>query len=184
MGGGGQTTSDFAIADVALGMTFEDAVELYPDARLVPAVPNCHRFGKAIRLPDRTPRILRYEGAAGDLTMRFDPLVAGGRLARILFDRPVDPEAFDIQATVARLEARYGRYDRLLKRRKMEPAGRVVGFEWHGPGGALFRVELREDYTDPAYVLRLTYLALAPKAQRRRDTAMAPSPCDTPLAAD
>ncbi|MDH3666052.1 MAG: hypothetical protein OEN23_03890 [Paracoccaceae bacterium] len=169
---------DFTIAGLTLGTDFKAALVIYPDAQLEYAAPNCYRFGQAIKLPQQTPRILRGKALSGALRMHFDPPVDGGRLSRIEFDRPVDPQTFDIQAVVDRLERQYGSYDRQLLRRKMEPAGRVVGFEWHQEGRATLRVELREDHSEQMNYLRLKFLAWSPSKSRRHEVRKKQSPCD------
>ena len=94
--------------------------------------------------------------------MNFEPPYAGGKLSRIHFDRAVDASKFDIRKLLDTLSMRYGAYDRILHRRKMEPAGRIVGFEWRSADGATLRVVLRNDHRNNSESLRLSFLARSP----------------------
>lgn len=155
-------TKSFAIKGAALGMGLEHALKIFPTAQIAPEAANCHNYGRAIRLPELTRRVLRVLDDDGDLTLNFDPPYAGGWLARIYYDQPVDPATFNMDNLLEELKERYGAYDRILYRRKMEPAGRIVGFEWRNTGGATLRVVLRNDYRNNGDNLHLSFLARSP----------------------
>lgn len=162
-----RASNAFAVEDVALGMKTERVLQIYPTAKINPEVANCHRNGRAINVPEMTKRVIRHTVEKGDLTMRFDPPYAGGRLSRIYFDRSVELSSFDFRELLNRLIARYGGYERVLHRRKMEPAGRLAGYEWRGADGATLRVELRNDYRSEDNYLRLSFLARMAAAKHR-----------------
>lgn len=160
---GDQRSQDgFAVVGVTLGMGIEHVLKIYPAAKIEREAANCYSYGRAISVPELTRRVLRYNDDEGDLTMNFEPPHAGGRLSRIHYDRSVNPATFDIGELIGRLSTRYGAYDRILHRRKMEPAGRIVGFEWRSADGTTLRVVLRNDYRDSGDSLRLSFLARVP----------------------
>ena len=171
---------DFAIAHVALGIRFEEVLTVYPNAQPERAAPNCHRFGQPIWLPERTPRVVRHNIRSENLALHFDAPAEGGKLNRIEYDRPVDPTTFNIRTFIDRLKSRYGPYDWQLLRRKMEPAGRVIGFEWRQLGRATLRVELREDHSEDDNYFRLKSLAWSTVERQRHDAMKKQSPCSIP----
>ncbi len=156
---GDRAPGDFEIKGVALGMDLKRVLEIYPEARISRTEADCYRFGQPIRVPELTSHIVRVKRQSGDLVMHFDSSSRGGGLSRIRLDQPVDPLTFKIDAVVERLTTHYGAYDRVLLRRKMEPAGRDIGFEWRRENRATLRIELRNDYSYPADSLRLSFLA-------------------------
>lgn len=178
--GNGHMPRPFKVEKAALGMTIGRVLEIYPDAEITLAEPSCFHLGNPIRVPQLTSRIVRRKSEVGEMVMRFDPPIRGGRLSRILLDRPVDRSTFDIDAVVTRLSGAYGVYDRILFRRKMEPAGRIVGFEWRKGSGATLRVELRNDFSSPARSLRLSILARSPVQPRVRAARIRSRLCNDP----
>ena len=149
----------FAIGGIALGMDFESVLKIFPTATAERAVANCYDYGRAVSVPARTRRTLLHRDNAGTLTLSFEPPNAGGRLSRIHLDRPVYPSTGGIQKLLDRLLARYGPYDQILHRRKMEPAGRIVGFEWYNVDGATLRAVLRNIYDNGSHGIHLSILA-------------------------
>lgn len=153
--------NSFAVAGVELGMGFERVRDIYPASEIEEQAANCYRYGVAIKDASMARRVLLQRTDTGVLVMTFASPRRGGRLTRIHYDHRVDPATFNFRALLTRLTARYGSHDQVLHRRKMEPAGRIIGFEWHGPAGARLRVVLRNDHhTSPAAV-RLSFLARA-----------------------
>lgn len=155
----GRNQAGFAVAGVALGMDFESVLKVYPTARIERAVVNCYNFGRPVSVPVHTRRTLRHRYKAGLLTLDFEPQSAGGGLSRLHYDLGFEPSAGGIRKLLDRFLAQYGPYDRILHRRKMEPAGRIVGFEWHNADGATLRVVLRRDYDNGSGGIRLSILA-------------------------
>ncbi len=163
-----QSPNPFAVAGVALGMDFESALKIYPSAIVERQAANCYSYGQAIRAPTLTRRVLRHRSDRGDLTLNFEPPRVGGRLSRIHYDRPVDPSGAGVRELLDRLLTLYGPHDRVLHRRKMEPAGRIVGFEWQGTDGASLRVVLRNDYANGGDNIRLSVFAKSPVPRSAR----------------
>jgi len=157
----------FTVAGVALGMEFGSVVALYPAAKIDDEAANCYSYGRRINIPALTRHVLRHHDDIGDLTLRFAPPSDGGRLSGIHYDRPVDRSTLSIRELVDDLSARYGPYDRILHRRKMEPAGRIVGFEWLRSDGATLRAVLRQDFGNGSDEIRMTLLARSTAAASR-----------------
>ena len=135
--------AEFGVAGVSLGMEIEQVLKIYPAAKIERPPANCYSYGQAISIPTLTRRILRHHDSNGNLTLDFAPPSAGGKLSRVHYDRPVKLSPTEIRTLIERFSAHYGAYDRILRRRKMEPAGRIVGFEWQRVDGATLRVTLR-----------------------------------------
>ncbi|MGH1478832.1 MAG: hypothetical protein ACRBM6_08945 [Geminicoccales bacterium] len=154
-----RTQAEFSAAEVALGMDIEQVLKIYPDAKIERPVANCYSYGRAISIPALTRHILRHHDNNGNLTLGFAPAQAGGKLDRIHYDRPVSLSPAEIRTLIERLSVRYGPYDRILRRRKMEPAGRIVGFEWQRVDGATMRVVLRHDFGHGGNAMRLNVVA-------------------------
>lgn len=154
-----EIAAEFGIARVALGMDIEQVLQIYPAAKIERPAANCYSYGQAISIPALTRRILRHDDSKGSLTLDFAPPSAGGKLDRIHYDRPANLSPAEIRTLIERLSARYGPYDRILRRRKMEPAGRIVGFEWQRVDGAIFRVVLRHDFGHGGDSMRLSVVA-------------------------
>lgn len=154
-----QTAAEFGIAGVALGMDIEQVLNIYPAAKIERPVANCYSYGQAISIPGLTRRILRHHDRNGNLTLDFAPPNAGGKLAQVYYDRPISLSPAEIRKLIERLSTRYGPYDRILRRRKMEPAGRIVGFEWLRVDGATLRVVLRHDFGHGDDSMRLNVVA-------------------------
>ncbi|MDH3740815.1 MAG: hypothetical protein OER56_04385 [Hyphomicrobiales bacterium] len=165
----------FAVAGVALGMDYERVRTIYPASEVEEQAANCYRYGSAVRDPSMTRRVLRHRGYAGVLTMTFASPRRGGRLLRIHYDRRVDPSGFEARQLLDGLTTQYGAYDRILHRRKMEPAGRIIGFEWLKPGGASLRVILRNDHHAGPDALHLSFLARS--AVRKPQSGRHPVQC-------
>ncbi len=106
-----------------------------------------------------TINTLQHNEEKGDLVMKFAPVHLGARLSHIFYDRPVSKEKFNMRRFVGDLTEKYGPYNQILYRRKMEPAGRIIGFEWRNTEGATLRVELRNDYRSDGSDTRLSVLA-------------------------
>ena len=163
----------FVVSGVALGMQFEQVLKIYPTSVVENRVTKCYSKGRPISLPELTRRIVRYKDDEGELTMSFEPPFVGGRLSRIDYDRALISSKFDTRNLLDELVAQYGSPDRILHRRKMEPAGRIVGFEWHNTNAATLRVVLRNNHHNASDNLQLTFLAIAPsrKLQLNRRTS-------------
>lgn len=151
--------TEFGAAEVALGMDIEQVLKIYPAAKIERPAANCYSYGRAISIPALTRHILRHHDDNGNLTLDFAPAQAGGKLDRIHYDRPVSLSPVEIRTLIERLSARYGPYDRILRRRKMEPAGRIVGFEWQRADDATLRVVLRHDFGRGGDAMRLNIVA-------------------------
>lgn len=161
-GGSDRVQSNFTIANVALGMDFDSAFKIYPTASVQREAASCYSFGQSIILPARAHRTLRIQENSGVLTLDFEPSGAGGRLHRILYDRVIERPTVDVRLLLDGLSTRYGPHVRTLYRRKMEPAGRIIGFEWQQHGGATLRAELRHEYRNGADEIHLSLLARLP----------------------
>lgn len=136
-----QKQVDYVVAGVALGMDFENVRQIHP----------------AIKAPKVASRDIRLGFERGVLTLTFGSQRFGGKLTRIKLNRPVDPTTTQARRLLEHFVSRYGPYDRILYRRKMEPAGRIIGFEWKILDKSSLRVILRKD---PDYKgLRLSILA-------------------------
>lgn len=151
--------SSFAVAGVELGMGFERVRDIYPVSEIKEQAANCYRYGVAIKDVSTARRVLLQRTDAGVLAMTFASPRRGGKLTRIHYDRRVDPANFKFRELLTRLTARYGSHDRVLHRRKMEPAGRIIGFEWQGRDGASLRVVVRNDHHISPAAVRLSFLA-------------------------
>ena len=151
----------FTIAGLALGMDAKSVLQVLPGAEAADVVAYCYSYGRAVVMPALTRRTMRHRDGAGALSLSFASAGSGGRLSRIRYDRPGDASAAGIRELLAALSARYGPPDRILYRRKMEPAGRIVGYEWRGHDGAVLRVVLRRDRGGDG--VRLSFLASSAK---------------------
>lgn len=170
----------FAVEGVALRMKLERVLKIYPTAKINPEVANCHRNGRAMKIPELSRHVIRHTVKQGDLTMDFEPAYAGSRLSRIYYDRPVDVSKFDLRGLLNRLLMQYGAYDQVLHRRKMEPAGRIIAYEWRSIDGASLRVALRNDYRANSSHLRLSFLARLPASKPRPIPKFLSQICGTP----
>ena len=56
----------FGVDGVVLGMGIERVLKIYPEAKTEPEAANCYSYGRAIRVPELTRRILRYQDDIGD----------------------------------------------------------------------------------------------------------------------
>ena len=150
---------NFAIADVTLGMDIDSVLKIYPEATIKIKAPSCYSYGKPVGNTATTGRVLRYRDDVSKLALSFAAFRNGGGLIRIDYDRRVDPEKFELRKLLERLTTRYGPYDRILYRRKMEPAGRIIGFEWQIRERASLRVVLHDDFRTTTDRYRLSFLA-------------------------
>jgi hypothetical protein len=171
----GQIRRDFAVAGVTVGMDFEQVLDIYPAAEIEAETPTCFSYRQRIKMPALTRHTLRLRHDGGNLILGFEPPRDGGRLSRIRYDHPVDLSALDIRALLDRLAARYGPHDRVLHRRKMEPAGRIVGLEWRRADGVTLRVVLHHDYGNGNEGVRLRFhvRSAAPVSRPTRRTISA-----------
>lgn len=172
----------FAIADVTLGMDLDSVLKVYPSATIEIKAPGCYSYGKAVGDRAMSGRVLRHRDGISELAVRFAAFRNGGRTVRIDYDRRLDPEKFDFRKLLERLTKRYGPHDRVLHRRKMEPAGRVIGFEWQTGDHASLRVVLHEDFRSSTDRYRLSFLARSGAVEPRatRCTSARCSQCITP----
>lgn len=154
-----RTQAEFGAAEVVLGMDIEQVLKIYPAAKIERPAANCYSYGRAISIPALTRRVLRHHDDNGNLTLDFAPAQAGGKLDRIHYDRPGSLPLAEIRTLIERLSERYGPYDSILRRRKMEPAGRIVGFEWQRVDGATLRAVLRHDFGRGGDAMRLNIVA-------------------------
>ena len=160
--GSDRSQSSFAIAKVELGMNFDSVFKVHPTGSVQREVANCYSFGRAIILPSRTRQTVRVQENYSVLTLDFEPSGKGGRLHRIHYDRIIEPATVDVRRLLDDLATRYGPHSRILYKRKMEPAGRIIGFEWQQHDGATLRVELRREYSNGGEDIRLSLLARLP----------------------
>ena len=172
----------YAVADVTLGMDIDSVLKIHPSAKIDATVPNCYRYGKAVWDTSVAGRVLRQHDDASQLTLGFASSRNGGRLIRIDYDRRVDPATFDLHALLDKLTKQYGPYDRVLHRRKMEPAGRVIGYVWQTASQASLRVVLHDDFRTPSDRYRLSFLARSEATAPRQTRCKPPqcSPCIRP----
>jgi len=175
--GSDRSQSSFTIASVTLGMDFDSAFKIYPTASVQREVANCYNFGRAIILPARTHHTLRIQENSDVLTLDFEPSGAGSRLHRILYDRVIERSTVDVQLLLDGLSTRYGPHARTLYRRKMEPAGRIIGFEWQQHDGTTLRAELRREYSNGGDDIRLSLLARLPVSGPNRVRHTQPPKC-------
>lgn len=151
--------NSFVICNVALGMPLEQVLKIYPVSIVEQEASNRNQNGQVTSLPELTPRVLRYKGDADELTMSFEPSATGGWLSRIKYEHALDPSNLNVRSLIDGLISEYGPYDRVLYRRKMEPAGRIVGFDWYSGDGATLRIVLRNNHHKSGDNLSLNFLA-------------------------
>ncbi len=173
---------NYAVADVTLGMDVNNVLKIYPSAKMDEGAPSCYRYGKAVWDTSVTAHVLRHRDEKSELTLGFASPRNSGRLIRIDYDRRVDPTNFDFRALIQKLTRQYGPYDRILHRRKMEPAGRIIGYVWQTVGNASLRVVLHDDFRTPGDRYRLSFLARSEAMAPRKTRCRSPqcSPCITP----
>ncbi len=169
----------FVVSDVALGMRLEQVLKIYPTSVVERKVANRYRCGQRINLPELTRRVLRYKDDEGELTMSFEPPVSGGGLSRIHYEHSIDQSNLDTRTVIDGLISQYGPYDRVLYRRKMEPAGRIVGFDWYSSNGATLRVVLRDNHHKSSDSLSLSFLARSTSRKTQPILKSLPVPCES-----
>ena len=162
-----QNTIGFRVAEIALGMSIEEVRKIYPAAAIEKKIVNCYSYGEAISIPELTWRTLHYHHKTDILTLHFKAPVEGNRLYKIHYDRAVDLTSDGVQKLLGHLVQKYGPYNRILHRRKMEPEGRIVGFEWQKSGDVTLRIVLRQDHGNSNDSLRLSVLSTLNDLQSR-----------------
>lgn len=166
--GSERSQTSFSIAKVALGMDVDSALKVHPTASIQRDVANCYSFGRAIILPAWIHQTLRIRENNDVLTMDFEPTGKGSKLHRIYHDQVIERSTLDVRVLLDDLSKRYGPHSRILYRRKMEPAGRIVGFEWRQRDGATLRAELRREHKNGSDDIHLSLLARLPSSGPNR----------------
>ncbi len=155
---------------ITLGMDIDSALKIYPSATIEVMTSGCYGSGKALGDGATTRRILRFRDEVSQLELDFAPFRNGGRLVRIDYNRRVDLATIDLPILLEQFTRRYGPHDRILYRRKMEPAGRIVGFEWQTGDNGNLRLVLREDFrsNNDRHLLSIVARIAPVNAQRSR----------------
>ena len=168
----------FSVAGISLGIDHASVLKMYPNAETEGVAASCYKHGKAIERPVLTKTTLSQRLDKGRLLVEIEPALQGGRVSKILYEHTFDAWEVEISKMLDHLTARFGPFDRKLYRRKMEPAGRIIGFEWRHNDGSSLRVVWRRDHANGNLNTVVSYLAQSafPTAARLRKSL--PAGCE------
>lgn len=144
----GEAARPYEIAGIQLGMSIAAVQTRYPRAVRHDHEARRYCFGRAVRLAGLSRPTLLVRREEAWLEIGFSPAALGHRVTSMRYTRIVDTDRFDMAELRDRLVGELGPYRRRLVRRKMEPAGRLIGFEWRRPQTAVFSAILHSDHAD------------------------------------
>ncbi len=177
-GSGATATTSLQIAGLYPGMRFEAFRLLHGEAAITGTTPVRYCYGRTLALPE----LSRLEATAAlghaSLVVAFEQHHAEYRISTIRMREEVSFRPERIRRIRDALVQRFGPVDRILRRRKLEPAGLIVGFQWHVPGVALLTAKIHRDHAeDPERVyLTSTLVSTASGASPSRPSGRLP-PC-------
>jgi hypothetical protein len=140
------TANGFSVGEMRLGMGLAEFERATPVVRITRHEGGRFCYGRRIVLDELG--WASAVGTTGDVSIRatFRKIDGRLRLTSLLRIEAFDFQVRDLTYLQNRLQRRYGPFSRLLVRRKMEPAGRIIGFEWLRPTEARLSVVVREDH--------------------------------------
>lgn len=120
----------YAVSGLTLGMDVTEFRAAYPAAKITinEAVRFC--YGRRVVLDQFNWATAVSSRGEVSIRVTFGPFKQQLRLTKVERTEAIDFHMSDFPDLRENLVARYGPYTHLLTRRKMEPGGRIVGFEW------------------------------------------------------
>lgn len=130
------------------------------------AVRYCYGHPIASKEPTRQSALVTLERTT--LTVNFGKHGAGYRAAAIELREEISPHPERIRRIRDGLIRKFGPIDEVLHRRKMEPAGLIVGFRWKAPDGSVLTAKIHRDHADDPERFYLTSTLANPTAENHR----------------
>ena len=138
----------FSVDGLALGMDLADFKTAYPAAPITvhEAIRFC--YGRSVALDQLSWASADSQRGNVSVHVTLHQINKQFQLTSLVRTETIEPHEADLRDLRDRMMRQHGPYTRLLARRKMEPAGRIVGFEWSRPDEQNLSVVVHEDYTD------------------------------------
>lgn len=139
---------DFSVNGLVLGMRLKEFKKAFPTMATTvhESVRFCH--GRRLVLDQLSWVSSTATHGATSISITFHQIDKQLRLTSLARTEPATQRDLEWHGLRERLVRRHGPYHRLLTRRKMEPAGRIVGFEWSPANDHIFSVVLHEDHAE------------------------------------
>ncbi len=158
------------IAGTFPGMHLQAFRMLHGNATIIrtPAVRYCYGRPVVLKEHERLAAVV----PRGDTTLKvkFEREGSDYRISTINLQKKISPRPERIVEIRDRLLRKFGPVDRVLRRRKMEPAGLIVGFQWEVPGVALLTARFHRDHGEDPERFYLTRTLARPAAASRRSS--------------
>ena len=146
-----QAGREFSLVGLVLGMNLTEFKTAYPATQITVHQVARYCFGRRALLNQLNwASAVRSEGDAS-VQVTFHQIDNRFQITSLVRREALDVHTFDwrvVRDLRDRLTSLHGPYTRLLARRKMEPAGRIVGFEWSRPEAQNLSVVVHEDHAD------------------------------------
>ncbi len=158
-------TTPLNLAGAYPGMTLHAFRMLHGNATItrMAAVRYCYGHPITSKGPTRQSALVTLERTT--LTVNFGKHGAGFRAAAIELREEISPQPERIRRIRDRLIRKFGPFDEVLHRRKMEPAGLIVGFRWKAPNGSVLTAKVHRDHADDPERFYLTSTLANPTAE-------------------
>jgi hypothetical protein len=158
-------TTRLNLAGAYPGMTLHAFRMLHGNATItrMTAVRYCYGHPIASKEPTRQSALVTLERTT--LTVNFGKHGASFRAAAIELREEISPQPERIRRIRDRLIRKFGPIDEVLHRRKMEPAGLIVGFRWKAPDGSVLTAKVHRDHSDDLERFYLTSTLANPTAE-------------------
>jgi hypothetical protein len=130
------------------------------------AVRYCYGHPIVSKEPTRISAIVTLDRTT--LKVNFGKHGAGYRASAVELQEEISPQPERIRKIRDRLIRKFGPIDAILQRRKMEPAGLIVGFRWKAPDGSVLTAKFHRDHADDPERFYLTSTLAKPTAENHR----------------
>ncbi|MDH3701274.1 MAG: hypothetical protein OEU46_08160 [Alphaproteobacteria bacterium] len=159
------------IAGTYPGMRLQAFRMLHGNATIIrtPAVRYCYGRPVVLKEHGRLAAVVSHEDAT--LKVHFERDGADYRISTIKLRKKISPRPERIVEMRDNLILKFGPVNRILRRRKMEPAGLIVGFQWEVPSVALLTAKFHRDHAEDPGRFYLTSTLARPAAAFRRPPA-------------
>ncbi len=143
-----QASRGFLVGGLALGMDLAEFKMAFPAAQITIHEAARYCYGRRLVLDQLS--WASADSQRGDVSVRVTLHQINNRfhLTSLVRTETIDPHEADLRDLRDRMMRQHGPYTRLLARRKMEPAGRIVGFEWSRSDEQNLSVVVHEDHAE------------------------------------
>lgn len=160
-------TRPLKLAGTFPGMQLHAFRMLHDNATITRKTAVRYCYGQPIVLKDHARVEAVVALGRATLKVKFKRHGAGYQISAIELREQISPRPEQIRKIRDGFMRKFGPISEILRRRKMEPAGLIVGFQWNVPGVAVLTAKVHRDHAEDPERFYLTSILVKPATEIR-----------------